>query len=160
MARRLTLIRSVVLLGSFCGFLIVLFILTVISNSEPTKYVFLISIDGMQNDFIWRRDELGLRIPTLRKMISEGVLAKSALSVFPSVTYAAHTSMITGVNPDVHGIWANKMFSPSDQTTTQNWFFFDVKAPTITQVSFSLSSSHRSHCKLRAINIRIHTSSP
>jgi predicted AlkP superfamily pyrophosphatase or phosphodiesterase len=91
MARRLTLIRSVVLLGSFCGFLIVLFILTVISNSEPTKYVFLISIDGMQNDFIWRRDELGLRIPTLRKMISEGVLAKSALSVFPSVTYAAHT---------------------------------------------------------------------
>jgi predicted AlkP superfamily pyrophosphatase or phosphodiesterase len=43
--------------------------------------------------------------------------------------------MITGVNPDVHGIWANKMFSPSDQTTTQNWFFFDVKAPTITQMT-------------------------
>jgi hypothetical protein len=45
----------------------------------------------MQNEYIWKRDELGLRIPTLRKMISEGVVAKSAVSVFPSVTYAAHT---------------------------------------------------------------------
>lgn len=45
--------------------------------------------------------------------------------------------MITGVNPDVHGILTNKMLSPSDQPPTQNWFFPDIKFPTITQVCFS-----------------------
>jgi hypothetical protein len=48
-------------------------------------------LDGMRTDYLWKRDTLGLRIPTLRSLVRGGVLAQGALSVMPAVTYPSHT---------------------------------------------------------------------
>jgi hypothetical protein len=53
-----------------------------------------------------------LVIPTLRRMMKEGAFADGATGVVPTVTYPSHTTLMTGVWPAQHGIWANTTFDP------------------------------------------------
>lgn len=46
-------------------------------------------------------------LPNYRRYVMGGARTKSMLSVYPSVTYAAHTSMITGCTPGKTGILSN-----------------------------------------------------
>ncbi len=46
-------------------------------------------------------------LPNYRKYVSGGARTKSMLSVYPSVTYAAHTAMSTGCTPGKTGILGN-----------------------------------------------------
>jgi predicted AlkP superfamily pyrophosphatase or phosphodiesterase len=94
--------------------------------------VVLISVDGMLPAYYLEADKLGLQIPNLRALMKEGVHAQGATSVMPSVTFPAHTTMVTGVNPARHGITNNSIFDP-DGTLGGGWFFYydDVKVPTL-----------------------------
>ena len=66
-----------------------------------STHVLVISIDGLRPDAIARYDAT-----TLLRLQREGASA-SAQTIFPSKTLPAHTSMLTGVTPDVHGITWN-----------------------------------------------------
>jgi predicted AlkP superfamily pyrophosphatase or phosphodiesterase len=94
--------------------------------------VVLISVDGMLPDYYLRADELGLKVPHLRALLAEGTRAVGATSVMPSVTFPAHTTMVTGVNPARHGIANNSIFDP-EGTLGGGWHFYydDVKVPTL-----------------------------
>src|SRR4051812_46704169 len=72
--------------------------------------VVLISVDGMLPESYLDADKLGLAIPHLRAFVHDGAYATGATSVFPSVTFPAHTTMITGVSPRQHGIEVNDVF--------------------------------------------------
>jgi predicted AlkP superfamily pyrophosphatase or phosphodiesterase len=78
------------------------------------QHVILISIDGMASDYLTRADALGLKIPNLRQLQSEGTTAEAARSVMPSVTFPAHVTMITGVNPSRHGVVSNDVLDRRD----------------------------------------------
>jgi predicted AlkP superfamily pyrophosphatase or phosphodiesterase len=91
-------------------------------------YVYIISIDGMRTDYLWKCDNLGLKIPTVRSLIKTGVLAQGALSVMPTLTYPSHTSMLTGVVPNVHRIFSNALFVPQPDANVPNWFYDDINA--------------------------------
>ncbi len=94
--------------------------------------VILISIDGLMPDYYLRADDLGLKIPNLRRLMHEGSYAEGALSVMPSVTFPAHTTMITGVNPARHGIENNLVFDPDGALGGGwHWFYEDLKVSTI-----------------------------
>ena len=97
--------------------------------------VVLVSIDGMAASYLARADELGLAIPNIRRLEREGTTAEAATSVLPSVTYPAHTTMISGVSPRRHGITANNFLDPLDpgQMRGEGAFVFyeDIKAPTL-----------------------------
>src|SRR5215207_8929300 len=80
--------------------------------AAEARHVVLISVDGMGNDLLLHADELGLKIPHMRRLMREGTLAEGALSVVPSVTFTAHTTMITGVDPVRHGVVNNTIFDP------------------------------------------------
>lgn len=57
-----------------------------------------------------------------------------AVSVFPTVTYPSHTSMVTGVRPGRHGIFGNLAPDSSlDGKATNGWLWFreDVRVPTV-----------------------------
>lgn len=100
--------------------------------ANPDRHVLLISIDGMMPDYYLNADELGLKIPNLRRFLREGTYAKGAISVLPSVTFPAHTSMITGVNPRRHGILNNFVFDPdSSLGGGWQWFYRDLKMKTL-----------------------------
>ena len=99
--------------------------------AQEDNYVFLISIDGLRADYLLRADELGVSIPNLRSLMANGVLAEGAHTVTPAVTYPAHTSMITGVVPNRHGILYNGKFDPTGLGRGSFYFEYDIEADTI-----------------------------
>ena len=52
-------------------------------------------------------------MPNLRRLAEGGIYTKRLRTVFPSVTWNIHTSVITGKGPDEHGIWGNAAYSRS-----------------------------------------------
>lgn len=97
------------------------------------KRVLLVSLDGLDARYLARRDEWGLKIPTLRRLIAEGVTARSGVvSVYPSLTYPAHTTMVTGASPSRHAIFGNEVFDPTDPASKVGiWFARDIRAETL-----------------------------
>lgn len=98
-------------------------------SDDSPRQVVLISIDGLRPDFYRSAD---FEAPTLRKLAEEGAWAEGAVTVFPSVTYPSHTSIVTGVNPAKHGILSNTVFT-WDKGPTAAWYWEakDIKAPTL-----------------------------
>jgi predicted AlkP superfamily pyrophosphatase or phosphodiesterase len=94
--------------------------------------VLLISIDGLRPDCVLKADEYGLRIPNLRRMISAGAYATAVHGVLPTVTYPSHTTLVTGVSPARHGIYANTTFDPAN-LNYGGWYWYaeDIKVPTL-----------------------------
>lgn len=74
--------------------------------------VLVISIDGLRPDYVTEADKHGLKIPTLRKFLTEGVYAEGVVGVLPTVTYPSHTTLMTGVWPIEHGVFGNQKFTP------------------------------------------------
>ncbi|MEW6129739.1 MAG: ectonucleotide pyrophosphatase/phosphodiesterase [Acidobacteriota bacterium] len=94
--------------------------------------VVLLSIDGMKPDYILEADKLGLKIPNLRRLVKEGAFATGVKGMMPTVTYPSHTTMVTGVAPARHGIYANSPFDPfSKNQGGWMWYAEDIKALTL-----------------------------
>lgn len=99
-------------------------------QSQEAKRVIVISLDGLD----WRyvaSAQPNLRIPTLRRLMSEGV-SSGVMPVYPSVTYPSHTSIVTGAYPARHGIYGNDIFDPAIlQGREWYWFARAIKAETL-----------------------------
>lgn len=67
-----------------------------------TEHIFIISIDGGSPAVIQRS-----QMPVLTKLAEEGAVTWSAQTIHPSITLPAHTSMLTGVLMEKHGITWN-----------------------------------------------------
>jgi predicted AlkP superfamily pyrophosphatase or phosphodiesterase len=93
--------------------------------------VLMISVDGLSPEYVLKADAHGLKIPTLRRFLTEGTYAEGVIGVVPSVTYPSHTTLITGVWPSEHGIDANVAFEPLVTVETWNWYAQDIKVPTL-----------------------------
>lgn len=62
--------------------------------------IVVVSIDGLRPDAIEKANAT-----TLMRLINEGTSFSHATTVRPSLTLPAHTSMLTGLDPDQHGIF-------------------------------------------------------
>src|SRR5688572_29983984 len=69
-----------------------------------SHHVVVISLDGFGG---WALDDPYLPVPTLRRLAAAGAVAKGMRPVDPTVTWANHTSMVTGVPPARHGVIYN-----------------------------------------------------
>ena len=87
-------------------------------DKSLSNHVVLISIDGFRPDFYL---EEKWPAPNLQTMAKEGTRALGVRSVFPSVTYPSHTTIITGAYPVTHGIYYNRPFEPEGQTGRWYW---------------------------------------
>src|SRR5215471_17869797 len=67
------------------------------------RMTIVISLDGFP---AYELDDPALPIPTLRALIREGVSGRMS-TVNPTITWPNHTSMVTGVRPDEHGLLVN-----------------------------------------------------
>jgi hypothetical protein len=79
------------------------------ATQAARRPLLLISIDGLDHRYLRDRDALGLKIPNLRRLLAEGAWADGVVGVMPSVTFPSHTTMVTGVRPDQHGILSNNV---------------------------------------------------
>jgi predicted AlkP superfamily pyrophosphatase or phosphodiesterase len=97
--------------------------------AEP---VLLISIDGLRPGDVIEAERRGLKIPNLRKFVSEGAYATGVVGVLPTVTYPSHTTLLTGASPARHGVVSNTTFDPR-QINQGGWYWYagDIKLPTL-----------------------------
>jgi predicted AlkP superfamily pyrophosphatase or phosphodiesterase len=98
----------------------------------PAPIVVMISVDGLRPDYVTAADKHGLKIPALRRFVTEGAYAEGVEGVIPTVTYPSHTTLITGVWPAKHGILANTIFEPL-RTGPSVWYWYaeDIRVPTL-----------------------------
>ena len=100
----------------------------------PRPRVVLISIDGLWARDLHRAESAGVRLPTLDSLRHAGELAAGVIGSFPSVTYPSHTTMITGVPPARHGVYANGIFTDPSvrrEFSPSYWERAEIRVPTI-----------------------------
>ena len=96
----------------------------------PARPLLVISIDGLDHRYLRDADKLGLKIPNLRKLVKDGSWADGGVvGVVPTVTFPSHTSIITGVRPDQHGILNNNR--PKEDGGERYFFASFLKVPTL-----------------------------
>jgi predicted AlkP superfamily pyrophosphatase or phosphodiesterase len=73
--------------------------------APPARHVIIISVDGLAAYLL---DDRKAALPTIRKLAREGAVANGGMKVSnPSVTWPNHTTLVTGVRPEKHGVLAN-----------------------------------------------------
>ena len=94
--------------------------------------VLMISIDGLRPADVIDAERRGLKLPNLRRFVTEGAYAEGVIGVLPTVTYPSHTTLITGASPARHGIVGNNTFDPM-QINHGGWYWYasDIKVPTL-----------------------------
>lgn len=93
------------------------------------NHLIVISYDAFSEDN-W---DIARKQPNLAKLIKHGAYSTKLKSVYPSLTYVVHSTMVTGVYPNKHGIYHNNPFQPFVEEKDQRWFWFhkDIKVNTI-----------------------------
>lgn len=108
-------------------------------DSRRAKRVLVISLDGLDARYLSERDRFGLKIPTLRRLMREGATAAGVVSVYPSVTYPAHATLVTGASPRRHGIYGNEVWEPppAPQLPAKRWHWWaeDIRVETLWQAA-------------------------
>ena len=94
--------------------------------AQTTKYVVMISIDGLRPEFY---KDYSWPAPNIQSLARNGVYAEGVRGVFPTVTYPSHTTIITGALPAKHGIYYNTPFEPDGQTGNWYWDESLIKVP-------------------------------
>ncbi|MEO5630707.1 MAG: alkaline phosphatase family protein, partial [Nitrospiraceae bacterium] len=92
-------------------------------SGHPVDHVVIFAIDGLEQDTLVKyltqhpprkpgglHDLLGVRVEASGLVLTKGVAVQQPTTVFPSYTYPAWTSMLTGVFPGAHGIAGNSVF--------------------------------------------------
>jgi predicted AlkP superfamily pyrophosphatase or phosphodiesterase len=124
------LLRSLLCIAITCG--LPLATPSVAQEQRPRPPLILISIDGLKPDYVLEADAHNLKIPNLRRFVREGAYATGVGGVIPTVTYPSHTTILTGVAPADHGIYANTTFDPL-RKNYGGWYWYaeDIKVPTL-----------------------------
>ncbi len=82
----------------------------------------VLSVDALETCDL----ETLLRLPNMQRVKEKISVVKNIRSIYPTLTYPIHTTMITGKTPDEHGIYHNAI---SDPTMTdfnimgENWYW-------------------------------------
>lgn len=84
-------------------------------SAAHKTHLLVISIDGMRPDYVTEADKHGLKVPNLRRFLKEGAYAEGVNGVIPTLTYPSHTTIMTGVWPVQHGVYANAKFDPENK---------------------------------------------
>ncbi len=86
-----------------CALLLPIFIVAAQDSSLPSpphpSRVLLISLDGTRPDGILKAET-----PNIQALAARGAVSWQAQTIFPPDTLPSHTSMLTGLTPDQHGV--------------------------------------------------------
>ena len=105
-------------------------------DKSPSSRMVVLSVDGMRPDFYRRPEEFGLKIPNLLRLVKSGASADAVEGVYPTTTYPAHATLVTGVPPSVHGIYSHlASLDPTQKARPWCWFAGALRAPTLWDVA-------------------------
>ncbi|WP_373749671.1 ectonucleotide pyrophosphatase/phosphodiesterase, partial [Jeotgalibaca porci] len=95
------------------------------------KRLYIISLDAFGDADL----TFASTLPNFRKLLARSALVTGVRTVYPSLTYMAHTSIATGMYPNQHGIVNNTRLQPERVSADWYWYEKDIKTPTIFQVA-------------------------
>jgi predicted AlkP superfamily pyrophosphatase or phosphodiesterase len=91
------------------------------------KRLLVLSVDAMVfEDLAYLRTK-----PNFKKYIEGGSAVERVRSIYPTVTYPNHVSMITGCYPDKTGVFSNYKFTTDSKEDTWQWFSDCIKVKDI-----------------------------
>jgi predicted AlkP superfamily pyrophosphatase or phosphodiesterase len=75
------------------------------AKDAPDRHVVVITVDGLPSYYL---DDPHASLPVIRGLRDTGASAKNGMRVSnPSVTWPNHTTLMTGVHPETHGVLCN-----------------------------------------------------
>lgn len=94
----------------------------------------LISLDAVAGD----NAEALLEMPHFRKLTEQSVFCSNVETVYPTLTYPIHTSILTGCYPDRHGIGHNEVYDQGDLPGLRPWHWDekDIRVPTLLNAAY------------------------
>lgn len=101
------------------------------SLAPRPSHIILVSFDGARPDIVQQA-----RMPTLHAMACEGATTWNAQSIVPPLTLPAHTSMLTGLAPEEHGVYWN-YWMPAFGTLRAQTIFMLAKSNGLSSAVFS-----------------------
>jgi len=94
---------------------------------RKTKHLLVISFDALSTlDFDYISG-----LPNFKRFLENAAYCKEVRSVYPTLTYPAHTSIITGRSPKNHGIVNNTLLQPKRKNPDWYWYKKYVKGETV-----------------------------
>ena len=104
------------------------------SVTSPARLV-LLSVDGLRPD-IYRSAESRHRFPNLLAIEQAGASAEAVESIYPTTTYPAHATIVTGVPPRTHGIYSHlASLDPTEKARPWCWFAPVLRVPALWDVA-------------------------
>lgn len=88
-----------------------------VSTTAQAAPVLVVSIDGLAHRFV---EAHKARMPVLQKLIGSGYFNKLT-STFPTMTWAAHATMVTGLRPGEHGVVGNRWLDGATGKAVEAW---------------------------------------
>ncbi|MBT2732138.1 ectonucleotide pyrophosphatase/phosphodiesterase [Carnobacterium sp. ISL-102] len=93
--------------------------------------LYIISLDAFgAKDLAYART-----LPTFKYLLDRSALVEKVESIYPSLTYMAHTTIVTGVYPRKHGITNNTYIQPERKSPDWHWYAKDIKVPTLFDIA-------------------------
>lgn len=78
---------------------------TAAGAADRDRHVIVVSLDGLAAYLV---DDPKAALPTIRGLARQGAIVEGGMKVSnPSVTWPNHTTLVTGVRPEKHGVLAN-----------------------------------------------------
>ena len=103
------------------------------SAPSPARLV-LLSVDGLQPE-LYRVPRSRRRFPNLRSLEKAGASAAAVEGIYPTTTYPAHATIVTGLPPRAHGIYSHlASLDPTEKARPWCWFARALQAPALWDV--------------------------
>lgn len=101
-------------------------ILTTNKGKAP-EHVIIISLDGLASlDF-----DIISGLPNFKDYLRQASYCKKVYSVYPSLTYPAHATIVTGRYPKNHGVINNTLLQPHRKKADWYWYRKYIKGDTL-----------------------------
>ncbi len=99
--------------------------------NKTANHIFVISYDGLSTkDF----DTIST-MPHFGSFLETASYCKKVYSIYPSLTYPAHTTIVTGRYPKNHGIINNTLLQPYRESPDWYWLRKQIKGDTIYDIA-------------------------
>nr|WP_142107850.1 ectonucleotide pyrophosphatase/phosphodiesterase [Cytobacillus solani] len=70
-------------------------------------------------------------LPNFMRVFQKGSFSKNVETIYPSVTYPCHATIVTGNYPNRHGVINNTLLQPGVASPDWNWFRSAIKGTTL-----------------------------
>lgn len=98
-----------------------------------TRRLLVLSLDAVSTEDV----DILSTLPNFKSLLHIGSLIRQVESVYPTLTYPAHATIITGYSPIHHGIINNTLLEPNHLNSDWFWYHKAIQVPTLFDLAYA-----------------------